>query len=828
VMPSQALAEHYKSEMGIEGAVLRDLVEPAFDGQRNLSPQRIAERRRRHVTMINPDPAKGGLFFLNVVSHLQTLAPSLKCRAVEGRWGRSQWEGRGVDLSGLKTLDWQSPTQNMARIFDEASLLLVPSLWFEASARVIAEAQLAGVPVLAMRSGGIPEQMGDGGFLFDIPDPLRTNWMAKPPIETVSHWAKFVKVLMEDDAIYRRAVQLALRAGQAHAPQARARSVVEMFDAIARRPALASLVNDPVLFDALSAFRAKLNTAREAVNTELDSRLGDTEHAGTARDPYAEVLRLSMAQPAIRDALEAARTEDHTRARLILEQYLRLVPEDIVALGLLADAAAKQHQEAEARQLMERVVGLAPGFIAGHHQLVRYMQHARDARGALEQAAKLLNRVPKQSRYRSLYASLLASAHRFDESIAEYEALFEIVDGTAHDWMQYALALKTVGQQDKAVIAYRTAIRTAPDNGACWQGLSNMKLSVFTEEDIAEMQAQLKNEGLSKEDRQNIHFTLGKAFEDRKKYEASFNNYAQANLIRRTQTSFDVSRIESYVAQAKEVYTSELFEARRGQGNQAEDPVFVVGLHRAGSTLTEQILSSHSRIEGTRELHDLMRIGRDFGGDIGGEHTRPISGNLLWDLSEEELFGLGQSYLDATRIERLTERPLFVDKMPVNWMYAGLIHLILPNAKIIDIRRKPMAAGFALFKMNFGRGVEHAYDQKDIARYFCAYADFMSHMASVLPGRIHHIQYENLVADTESEIRRLFAYCRLPFEESCLRYWETERSVQTPSSEQVRKPIFRSAVEQWRNYEAFLGPLRDAFAGRNGELSSPACEPLEA
>ena len=237
----------------------------------------------------------------------------------------------------------------------------------------------------------------------------------------------------------------------------------------------------------------------------------------------------------------------------------------------------------------------------------------------------------------------------------------------------------------------------------------------------------------------------------------------------------------------------------------------MLGLHRAGSTLTEQILSSHSQIEGTRELPYMLRIGRDFGGLGPRGQERGLIADLLRDLSPEESADLGQTYLDLSQPERLTDRPHFIDKMPANWMYTGLIHLILPNAKIIDIRRKPMAAGFALFKMNFGEGVGHSYNQEDIARYYRAYADLMAHFDAVLPGRVHHIQYETLVEDTETEIRSLIDYCGLPFEEGCLRYWETERAVQTPSSEQVRKPIFKDAVEQWHNYAEWLGPMRAAF-----------------
>lgn len=259
------------------------------------------------------------------------------------------------------------------------------------------------------------------------------------------------------------------------------------------------------------------------------------------------------------------------------------------------------------------------------------------------------------------------------------------------------------------------------------------------------------------------------------------------------------------------MFTTDFLDERKDFGHKAADPIFVLGMHRAGSTLTEQILASHSQIEGTRELPNMLQIGRYFGGLSASGQERSFVTDLVCDLSLEEAADLGRMYLDLSRPERFTERPYFIDKMPANWMYTGLIHLMLPNAKIIDIRRKPMAAGFALFKMNFGRGVDHSYDQEDIARYYCAYADLMAHFDDVLPGRVHHIQYETLVENTEAEINRLIDYCDLPLEEGCLHYWETERAIQTPSSEQVRQPIFKGAVEQWRNYADWLGPMRAAF-----------------
>lgn len=843
LLPSQALVKLYRERLGsapavllewnrpdvepvygespqelpeppdFDARVLRDLVQAPMDGQRNLQPLRVAQRKaQRFVTMVNPGPAKGGQFFLNLVEQARVLAPGVRFRAVESRWGRADWAQRGMPTAVLDLVDWVPHTDDMGRVFEEAALLLVPSLWFEASGRVAAEALLAGVPVLAMRSGGLEEQINGGGFLFDVPPALQVNHLAAPEKHDLHKWVHFIRMLMDDDALYTRAVQLTLKASSLHEPKRAQAAAVATFTEVARKPVLQSLVADHNMQVPLQDQREHMNALRESINAQFE--LDGQAHAGGVDETdsaYVPLLKRSLEQTAIRQAMQAAKAQELDRARAILEQYLRLLPEDITALGLLADVADQQEREGEARRLMERVVALAPGFVQGHKQLLRYVRAQGDAQAALVHSFALLERSPHQRRYLALHASLLVQANRFDDAISVYEALFRQRSGSAHDWMRYALALKTLGQQEKGVAAYRQAIARAPGRGTAWHALSNMKLAVFTPDDVATMNQQLARTDLDEEDQYNLHFTLGKAHEDAKAYASSFEHYAAANRIRRSQSDYDVGRLEAYVAEAKETFTAELFAHRAGQGHTAQDPVFVLGLHRAGSTLTEQILASHSLVEGTRELPDMLSIGREFGG-IGPQGTeRGLLAELVRDLVPAEWARLGQQYLESTRSERKTQRPLFIDKMPANWMYTGLIHLMLPHAKIIDIRRKPMAAGFALFKMNFGRGVNHSYDQRDIARYYRAYADLMAHFDGVLPGRVHHMQYETLVEHTEDEIRRLLAYCGLPFEEGCLRYWETERAVQTPSSEQVRQPIYKGSVDVWTHYAEWLGPMREAF-----------------
>jgi len=810
IVASQFVADLCQEILGKRAHIFGGIVPRGFDGQVNGAPERIATRGERCVTLINPSPQKGGLFFINIAAQAAHIAPQVKFRAVESRWGRSNWEGLGVSAADLDRIDWNPHTQDMARIYEEASLLLVPSLWEEAAGRVVSEALLAGVPVLAMRNGGIPEQLGDGGILFDLPLEMASNHLASPAAEDLLRWTQFIKVLMENDDLYARAVSLALQQADRVSPETRSAAAVQLFTELLESPAKSVSGGDPAMTSALHSYRYRMTQDREAINARVEA--GQDGDATLAEDtPYLPLLQRSLAQPAIKDALAASNAKDWDKARHILEKYLRLVPEDLTALALLAEVADGQEREGEALQLLQRLVELAPGFLQGHQRLLTHLRRAGDASAALQHSEKLLARAPDNPRYQALHAGLLTTANRFDEAIALYDSCFAAYPGSAHDWMQYALALKTLGRQREGIEAYRKAIEIAPKHGAAWHGLSNMKLAVFEQADIDYMEYLISEKGLSDDDLSNVHFTLGKAYEDAKTYAASFEHYAKANAARRAQSDYDVSRVEDYVAQAKETFTTEFFAARQDFGHTAADPVFVLGLHRAGSTLTEQILASHSHIEGTRELPYMLPIGRDFGGLSPFGQERGLIADLLRDLSPEECVDLGQTYLDLSRPERLTDRPLFIDKMPANWMYTGLIHLLLPNAKIIDIRRKPMAAGFALFKMNFGQGVGHSYDQEDIARYYRAYADLMAHFDAVLPGRVHHIQYETLVENTEGEIRRLIDYCGLPFEEGCLRYWETERAIQTPSSEQVRQPIFKGAVDQWTHYAEWLGPMRAAF-----------------
>ncbi|MGL4541766.1 MAG: sulfotransferase family protein, partial [Polymorphobacter sp.] len=355
--------------------------------------------------------------------------------------------------------------------------------------------------------------------------------------------------------------------------------------------------------------------------------------------------------------------------------------------------------------------------------------------------------------------------------------------------------------------AYRTAIQQAPQLGEVWWSLANLKTVRFTDADVGAMQAQLARDDLADEDRYHLDFALGKAFEDAKAYEQSFGHYARANALRRQSVHYSADEISDHAARSKAFFTTQFFAARAGQGCAAPDPIFVVGLPRAGSTLIEQILSSHSQVEGTTELPDIIwtanRIGeRKLRGEVS-RYPEAMAG-----LDADAVAALGAAYLASTRIQRQTDRPFFIDKMPNNFQHIGLIATILPNAKIIDARRHPLGGCFAGFKQHFARGQNFSYSLEDIGRYYADYVRLMAHYDRVLPGRVHRICYEDMVADSETEIRKLLDYCGLPFEAACLAFHETARAVRTPSSEQVRQPIYTAGVELWQHYDKWLGPLR--------------------
>jgi len=372
-----------------------------------------------------------------------------------------------------------------------------------------------------------------------------------------------------------------------------------------------------------------------------------------------------------------------------------------------------------------------------------------------------------------------------------------------------AHAQKTLGRQREAVDSYRAAAALRPSFGDAYWSLANLKTYRFTDAEILRMREQIAADSNALSDRYHLCFALGKALEDRAEYEESFRYYAEGNALKRSESSYDVGQVERSARRQALVCTHDFFAARRDCGCDRADPIFIVGLPRAGSTLLEQILASHSEVEGTMELADVSRLATEINGrephDASAKYPQVLTG-----LTALEVRRFGEKFIADTQVYRTGKR-FFIDKMPNNFRHLGLIHLILPNARIIDARREPMACCFSNFKQLFASGQEFTYSLEDLGRYFRAYVELMAHWEAVLPGKILRVQHESVVLDLEGNVRRMLDFCGLDFEPQCVEFYKTERSVPTPSSEQVRRPIFREGLDQWRNYEPWLSPLTSAL-----------------
>jgi tetratricopeptide (TPR) repeat protein len=371
-------------------------------------------------------------------------------------------------------------------------------------------------------------------------------------------------------------------------------------------------------------------------------------------------------------------------------------------------------------------------------------------------------------------------------------------------------ALKTLGRQKDAIEAYWKAAHVKPSFGDAYWSLANLKTYRFAEADIARMREQ-EGGTIPPIDRYHLCFALGKALEDREAFAESFTYYARGNALKKAEIQYRPESTERNTHLQKAVFSADFLDLRRNAGCESPDPIFVVGLPRAGSTLIEQILASHSQVEGTMELADITRLVVRLQGRTYDERSPPYPA-VVADLSAEQLRAFGEKYISDTAVYR-TGKTFFIDKNPNNFRHLGLIHLILPNAKIIDARREPMACCFSNFKQLFAAGQEFTYDLQDIARYYRTYVELMAHWDEVLPGKILRVQHEDVVGDLEGNVRRILDFCGLPFERSCLEFYKTERSVRTASSEQVRRPIYQEGLTQWRHFEPWLDPLKQALAG---------------
>lgn len=496
------------------------------------------------------------------------------------------------------------------------------------------------------------------------------------------------------------------------------------------------------------------------------------------------------------------------KAERLCRDYLQRNKHHVEGMRLLAQIGVRLQIYDDPAFLLESCVELYPEHALARADYLNLLLRTQKFDKAHEQAQILLESNPDNLQYQINLAAALVGLGKFDEGIARYQQLLKKNRDNAMLHLLLGHALKATGAVGNAIEAYRSAYRIRPQFGDAYWSLANTKTYEFTKSELAQIVEHEQSADTPEQDRIQLCFAAGKAYEDRQDYDTSFAYYERGNALKQRQVLYKDTIFQSRVEAQMEACTAELFAERQAVGDEAPDPIFIVGLPRSGSTLLEQILASHSSVDGTMELHNILSLAQRLRGRTMKDSPRYPA--ILQDLDDHVFQQFGERYIEDTRVYR-DSAPFFIDKMPNNFLHIGLIRLILPNAKIIDARRHPMACCFSGFKQLFGEGQEFTYGLEEIGHYYDGYVRVMDHWDRVLPGFVLRVMHEDVVDDLEGQVRRMLDFCNLPFEESCLRYHETKRNIRTPSSEQVKQPIYRSAVEQWRNYEKHLQPLRDAL-----------------
>ena len=527
---------------------------------------------------------------------------------------------------------------------------------------------------------------------------------------------------------------------------------------------------------------------------------------GDARNAAAAAERISSLKNLPSEVVRAGSLfsdGDLSAAENILRAYLRTSSDDVEALRLLARIQHQRDVLDEAESLLEAALEVKPNYVAARLDYVRVLIDRQKYLRAREETDTLLRLEPGNRAYLSLYAAACVGLGEYEPAIALYRELLAASPASADLHVSLGHSLKAVGRRKEATESYQMAAAARPSFGDAWWSLANLKTYRFSQNEIAQMRAADAAPGTDPVDRYHLCFALGKALEDRNEFAESWQFYERGNALKRAESRYHPDITETNTRKQGEVCTAQFFAARVGVGVPNLDPIFIVGLPRSGSTLIEQILASHSLVEGTHELSEIQRIAVEIRGLEDNRYPA-----VLAELTPEEFRRLGERYITDTRAYR-QGKPFFIDKMPNNFCHIGLIHLMLPNAKIIDVRRDPMACCVSNLRQLFAQGQEFTYSIEDIARYYRTYLELMRHWDAVLPGRILRVWYEDVVEDLEGNVRRILEFCGLEFEPACVEFYKTERSVSTASSEQVRRPIFLGGLFQWRNYEPWLGPLKD-------------------
>ena len=534
--------------------------------------------------------------------------------------------------------------------------------------------------------------------------------------------------------------------------------------------------------------------------------LGQKNYALQVAEQLKQLERLPKPLVAVTDLIAQGKL---VKAEELCRQFLRKVPHHLEAMRLLADIGMKLGMLDDAEFLLESAHEFEPGHTQIAIDYIQVLRKKQKFEAARTQAKALFDQAPNNPQYKSIYAVESMQCGDFDQAIELFDEVLGQLPKDPVTLTSKGHALKTKGQFLEAVESYQAAAKARPNHGEAYYSLANLKRYKFSDTELHQMLALDAAQDMDHRDLTFLKFALGKAFEDKREFDLAFTHYAAGNHLKRIESRYDKDKMTQELDAQKSVCTAELFEHNKSSGHPAQDPIFILGLPRAGSTLLEQILSSHSQVDGTLELPNILSMAHQLrrGDKLGSNAEYP---QCLESMTDQQFYELGEKFMTETRIHRQSA-PFFIDKMPNNFRHIGLIKLILPNAKIIDARREPMACCFSGFKQLFAEGQDFTYSLEDIGHYYRDYVSLMDHWDKVLPGSVLRVQHEDVVADLEGQVRRLLGYCGLEFEQACVDYHQTERSVRTPSSEQVRQPIFTDALEQWRNFETHLSPLKQAL-----------------
>jgi tetratricopeptide (TPR) repeat protein len=543
----------------------------------------------------------------------------------------------------------------------------------------------------------------------------------------------------------------------------------------------------------------------------LADRLALEGDVAAADQAYLKHVATAQSNSVLMQAGVALVRNEVSAAERLLKPFLQRHPTDVAAIRMLAEVAGRIGRYEDAENLLRRALELCPSFAAARFNLAIVLHRQHRSAEAVTEIEILLEEEPDSPAYRNLHGAVHSRLGNYQEAVGEFERVLKGRPGDPHLWMNYGHALKTIGRRDDSVAAYRQCIALRRTLGEGWWSLANLKSRILTDADIDAMNEVLAADGLKAVDRLHLHFALGAAHEDRAAWKAAFDHYSKGNAVRRSQIRYDAAETWGIAHRTTAFMSSKGFRDLYGAGCDSTAPIFVVGMPRSGSTLVEQILASHSLIEGTKELAEISLLAGVVANKTNsrGKGLYPDSIGLL---ERSDIKALGESYIRSSPLYRKTNKPFFIDKMPNNWLHVALISSILPNAKIIDVRRDPMDCCVSNFKQHFARGQHFSYSLSEVGEFYCAYVHAMNGAQIARPGAIYRLHYESLVNDIESETRALLEFLGAPYEPGCTRFWENARAVQTASSEQVRRRIYRTGLGHWRHFAPWLGILGDTLS----------------